>query len=871
MSDDLIFPSVPQPEMNLIHEGPGSRATRAIIDNRTDLPDHEVRGYIEDRWTELGGLQYATPNSFQMYANAQGSLLARTPYRTPQTVNQEIELARSLAESDDDAAAAIGLCLALAYGEGVQNHHRDEGTVELFNQMMGAKGLDLEAALEELHREFLIGGSVTSLTLFTRQRMSYFPMRSVEAVQAQLQVPRIGILPAEGIRVISNDILGQGRLAFFVGLSTPLKLWLDEYFSASIRPERKAFMAMEEPVAAQLFVGKYTIPWDDGDISSRGREVFILNDKMVHRTSMAKGALPYARPPLTANFALLEAKRLLNIMDHALLVGGTNYIIIAKKGSDGLPAQQPEIDNLRNQITHASRSGVLVGDHRLNIEIITPDLKELLNPLKRKLLGRKIAMRLLRQVEQVTSDAGTQGALNELEFIARVIGADRRRMIKHVDASFYEETANRNRSTFKEGAPTIAAPKLILANVKDFWANVLQASDRGLLPHRYVVETLGFDYQAALAERERELARGDDEVLVPGSVPFSSTEAGPQDNGPGRPRGTSSNNGSGRDVPGQGRDPFAPRHVIKRTAGETITAMVENNEVTYIGATTRALLEQYEPDELAFGYVVESEREAIEANQTMRAANSVIVPVNPRLRCNEYRTVKLADGLRMVVGRHIGDDAMVARALRFTEPHFDLRQASEYALRWGFVSEPLVEVAGNPKRCINCGAELPDYSAVNPVCPECNTDNTGWPPTGDPAYGPIAGGSSETGTQVLVALAEQQREIRTLTDTLATYAENAKGHVEKGKYIYLKCPNCGLVQDADHSSCSRCGHDLTDARKAMFAYYEQKGVKPTLHSTPPPPASRQKDYRKDEGAWEELDGTLLDDWALAYHNERKDQ
>ena len=45
---------------------------------------------------------------------------------------------------------------------------------------------------------------------------------------------------------------------------------------------------------------------------------------MVGRSTMPKGAWSYPRPPMTRTFALLEAKRLLNIMDLALLQGGSN-------------------------------------------------------------------------------------------------------------------------------------------------------------------------------------------------------------------------------------------------------------------------------------------------------------------------------------------------------------------------------------------------------------------------------------------------------------------------------------------------------------------------------------------------------------------
>src|SRR5215831_494538 len=669
--------------------GPGSKA---IIDNQTDLPGAAIQGVVEDRWTELAGLQFGRPTTFQLYSNYQTSMLARQPFKTPGNVIDEITLARTVADSDDDVAATIGLVSAISFGEGLTNHHRDETTLEFFNQMTAPTALDLVSVMEEMYREYLIAGSVTTLSIFTRQRMSYYPLKSDEPVNAQLQVPHVGIIPAENLRVITNDVLDEGELAYFTE-DAQFKRWLDEYLGPTTPGQRRAIMAMEEPITAALFVGRKEVPWDDSDINTRGKTVYLLNQRMVHRSSMPKGAMPYARPLLTRNFALLEAKRLLNIMDYALLQGGTNYIVVAKKGTDALPAHQEEIDGLVGQVTHASRSGVLVGDHRLAIEVITPDLKELLNPSKRKLLGQKIAMAMLRQTEQNSSDAGTQGALNEMELLSRVVAADRGKMLRHAQATFYNDTANRNRSTFKLGAPTIWAPKIILAGAKDFWSQVLNARDRGDIPRRWSVEALGFDYDAGLAERERELARGDDDILTPGSVPFSEGPgggAGPQDNNEGRPPGSSTNNGRGRDTPGQGRDPFAPKRVIRRTAGETVKAIVDGSEVSYFGETTLAMLDDIE-GEVELGYVTAIERGAIESGEAVRNGRSIVVPVNAGVAVRELRTVKLDDGLRMVIGQRIGDDAIVARAFRFSEPHYDLSRANDCALRWGFITEPLDE------------------------------------------------------------------------------------------------------------------------------------------------------------------------------------
>jgi hypothetical protein len=758
-----VFPAVPQPQMRRGHTG---EMVNAILDNRTDLPDSQVMQVVKDHWVETAGLQFAQPNNFQLYANNAGSMLARTPFRTPSSVIDEIRLARTVADTDDDIGAAIGEMNAIAFGDGLVNQHRDERTLEFFNQMTAPQAMDIESVFEEMYREYLIAGSVTTLTLFSRQRMQYWPAKSEIPVQAQLQVPNVGILPAENIRVISNDIMRQGALAYHVEDGN-LRWWLNEYLDHNTSGQRRAIMAMAEPIAAALFTGRIMVPYTDGDPASRGLTLYTLNPRMVHRSSMPKGAMPYARPLLTRNFALLEAKRLLNIMDYALLQGGTNYIVVAKKGTDMLPAQQGEVDNLVENVRHASRSGVMVGDHRLSIEIITPKLDELLNPAKRKLIGRKLKMGLMRQTEEVPTDSGTQGAVNEMELTARVISSDRRKLVRHAQATFYDETATRNRSTFPMGAPGIWASKIILTNVALFWTNLLQARDRGDIPRRWVVEALGYDYDAALAERERELANGDDEILMPGAVPFSNPGQ-PQDNGPGRPAGTSSNNGSNQDMPGQGRDPAAPRRVLQRNAGETVTAIVEDNEVTYIGETTRAVLEEYEEHADCNAYVTTAERDAIEFNQVMRSGPSVIVPVNPMARCGELACVKLDEGLRMIVGQRVSDGAMLAKALRFSEPQYDLHRASEMAIRWGFAAVPMVENAARRKRdgqasatCAYCGTPLEDFPA-NPVCPECGTDNT----QGGVAVGQsTAGGVSDGMETALASLIEQQAAMQaTLTE-----------------------------------------------------------------------------------------------------------
>ncbi len=636
------------------------------------------------QWVETAGLQFGTPSSFQLYSTSGGSsMFTRTPFRVPMNVIEEIKLARDVAETDDDIVAVIGQAINSAFRDGMQNQHEDEPTLHLFNEC--ARAMNLDVQLKELYREYLIANQVATLSLFTRQRLSFTPSGTQDRVQAQLSVPRIGVLPAENIRVVSNDIFGEGDLAYDV-TDVALKDWLDTFFAKTTSPAMKNRMATENPVMAALFIGTMEVPFNDQDLFSAGKTLYKLNPRMVHRTSMPKGAVAYPRPTLTSNFALLEAKRLLNIMDYSLLQGGTNYIVVARQGSDALPAQQPEIDNLMAQVRSASRTGVLVGDHRLSVDIITPELKELLNPEKRMLIGRKIAMALLRIPEQVTHDAGSEGAKQEMTFIENTVTADRHDVKRHVERFVYDEIVRRNPSTFRKGGCKLWFQRVVLTGGKDFFDQVVKARDRGDIPRKYVVEMLGFDYEAGRAQRTREKEAGDDELMVPGSVPFDSppNKLPGDDGGDGRPPGSSSNNGR----PG-GSGPVDPAQRQRRPRtrrGEPVRAVWDHDtsSVQRVGELTGAVVELY-PD-YTVGRLAEIERRAASAGEMYQEGPIAVVPVNPEYAVDQLRVLRLEEGLSLVVGARTQDGAVVAKALCLREPQFSVGEAVELAMRWGFVA-----------------------------------------------------------------------------------------------------------------------------------------------------------------------------------------
>jgi hypothetical protein len=327
-------------------------------------------------------------------------------------------------------------------------------------------------------------------------------------------------------------------------------------------------------------------------------------------------------------------------------------------------------------VRKASKTGIIVGDHRLEFDIITPKLDELLNPKKRNLIGRKLAMAMLRLAENGSEETGGEGVKSDDETTARVVMADRSIVIRHIENHAYEETVSRNKSLFNKGRPSIWAPKVVLQGTNFFTDYILKLRDRGDIPRAWAVGYAGFNWDAAVEERRREVQRGDDEVMQPGSVPHSSPDAGPQDNNPGR-------------TPG-GTDPNAPSGQPKKIGqnqGETIKAWMEeiDGEDVFVrmGEQTMAVLEQF--PERSIGRMTSIESDLLgQIDAAVQRGSTIYVPVNADYEIENARAVRLMEGLSLVLGERKDNRAVVAKMLCFREPQFNQDRAEEYAVRWGF-------------------------------------------------------------------------------------------------------------------------------------------------------------------------------------------
>lgn len=653
-------------------------AATVMLDNRTDLPDEVLLAHFEENTAMFG---FGDSARYMTYPN-EGTMMARSKWQAPRNVIDEYRLAREFADRDDDVGATMGTIMAAAYGEGYQNQHQDEIVEHVFAEM--SEDVGLAHALHELHRELLITSQINSIHLFTRGSYDIRPEGLSRVTNKSVAAPLMGVLPAENIRVIGNDIFGNAETAYVP--SGDLAEWLREFWGKNTTPARKREMRLQDPIAAALFTGVIPLDWHDTDMLTSGMLLYRLNPAMVHRSTFAKGAAKYPRPLLTRDFSLLEAKRLLNIMDHALLQGGTNFIVVAKKGSDARPATQPELTNLKEVVRRASRSGVLIADHRVQLDIITPDLTELLNPAKRQMLGRKISQALLRVPEFGSDDKG-QSVATFTELTQRVITDDRHIVVGHIQRYIWTDCMKRNATLFgRSDRPTIWTPKIILQGLQ-FWTDyLLKLYDRGDLPRKYMVTFGGFDYDAVKAQKEREVLNDHDAIFAPPAVPFSSPNngapgggggPGPQDNGGGRPRGA-------RSQPGQTPSPGRSKRTIRQTPGETVKAEYneELEEVVRIGVITESVMAEF--PEATLGRLTPAERSALDTRETVNEGNVIVIPVNTGTEIDDVSAVRLEDGLSILVGNRVPDGAIMAVAVCFREPRFSLHAAEDMVIRWGY-------------------------------------------------------------------------------------------------------------------------------------------------------------------------------------------
>ena len=268
----------------------------------------------------------------------------------------------------------------------------------------------------------------------------------------------------------------------------------------------------------------------------------------------------YAPVRLKTILKLLEMKEHLANSDRASLIGNTNFIVVITKGSDRLPAKASEILNLQEQARMIARLPVLVGDHRLHVEIVAPSVDHTLQDSRWQVLDSRLVFAALRTYSPVSQggpsgSGGSSGVTEMSRVVAKGLESRRHMIMRTLQSQVFQAVLDRNPELLDEMPTLLFNPKRITLNFQaDVIQQVLQLRDRGDISRETALEELNYDQDTEVLRRGRERALYD--RIFESQTPFSSPAANPY--GPTAAPGAVAGGVPGQAIPGV-RPPQLPQ------------------------------------------------------------------------------------------------------------------------------------------------------------------------------------------------------------------------------------------------------------------------------------------------------------------------
>lgn len=541
--------------------------------NTTDFTNAEVYEALSSQDRALVGAlgawaQATTPSSLTAQVEGMplgqggsargrnGGLFQRDRYLTPARVFDQMRVAYEALERDDIVSSVADTTEALAFSA-VGFFAVDEDEEDVYNQI--AANIELDARLREMWRELF---TVSQFYVAVWSERQTFKVRGTTKSGNQRRktidcVAPVGMSLLDPLKIapVGSPLFGKERLAYIATREE------GERFNEILQGADP----LRDPIVSRLITGTYEPDRvEAAELSRAGvdpRHLFLLNPSNVFRHSLTRPSYQrWATPRMCSVLELLDMKHQLRQKDRAHLLGATHFIVLVTKGTDQLPAQAQEIANLQAQVRTVAQVPILVGDHRLHVDIVTPKLDNTLRPEGWNLLDARLAARLygMFMVGNSTAGTGADDSVKLVKVIARGMES-RRHMIrraleKHVFVPLYE--ANDQLTT----VPKLQFhPRAIALDFDAAWASFLfDLRTNNEISRETILSQFDLDQHLEAELRKREREQYDDifQTQVPFSTPNPAlpSPAGPaappgRDNGGGRRNGGGAAPGSGQGQP----------------------------------------------------------------------------------------------------------------------------------------------------------------------------------------------------------------------------------------------------------------------------------------------------------------------------------
>lgn len=483
-----------------------------VVLNTTDFSTSMVHDSIEREHPEVASM---IRWGRQVHRNRRGGLLERDKYVTPTGMYDQMRVAQDAARTDDVVSGFLESTEALAFSRmSVQSDDEDEE--DIWAQIM--EDIDLDSRIREMWREMSI---VSQFYVGVWWGLKDYQVRGRDRKTGvkrkkqfkRLRVP-IGITMLDPMKIVpvGNFMFRQEQLA-----------WAAQRDEASYFDNVLTGMEQDETIK-RLIVGKYNS--NDLEQQRLGRlgigpaELYLLSPDNVYReTSTRPDYEPFADVRMKSIFDLLDLKALLRELDRAMLLGATNFIVLIRKGSEHMPAKQAELSALQASVRTMSQLPVIVGDHRLEIDIITPKLDTTLTPEKYNTIDARITARLYQILMTGNFAAGAKGddSLKLVRIIARGLESRRGLLRRSIDRNILMKIYERNEA-FTEIPRLEFHPKTVAIDFDPgLAAYLMDLLDRHAISRGTLLEQIDLDEddEARILQREKDFYDGVFNPLTP--------------------------------------------------------------------------------------------------------------------------------------------------------------------------------------------------------------------------------------------------------------------------------------------------------------------------------------------------------------------
>lgn len=467
------------------------------------------------------------------------SLLNRAAYVAPDSPFEAMQVARKAVEYDDIVGGVCDVTEGLIF-QGLKWESEDETATDIFNQV--SRDLNLDEFARQWHREeFTYSEVVVGLWWDYRE----YKLRGLTEKGRKSKVKKrvwapvaFTFLDPRKVVPLKPGPFGQDRLAWNAS---------KEELAAAVA---MADGSLNDPVLREFTNGPVPRPDEEEEqlLASWGvdwRNLLLLNPSSVFRHCRTKPS--YERFPqlrLKSIFQLLDLKQQLIEADRVSLVGAANFILLVRQGSDDQPATQPEIDNLRDNFKVIAKLPVIIGDHRLSVDIITPDQQWVLNAEKYDVLDRRILSRTLGALTASSSGQRNESTLTVARGVARLLETRRHMMKRSLEDKVARTMVDHphNDGVFEKEPNLAFTPRNVQLDAdSETIRALLQLRTNKEISRESTLEFFGLDQAVEAMRREIEEERYDDifQTIVPFNSPDNDGGEPPQSSGArgGRPPG----------------------------------------------------------------------------------------------------------------------------------------------------------------------------------------------------------------------------------------------------------------------------------------------------------------------------------------------